>query len=65
MSLSEWIGKIVSIVTCDGRNIVGTLRGLDQAINVILEGSHERVFAEDSGVTQNALGLYIIRGDNM
>lgn len=34
-------------------------------MNVILEQSHERVFSEDKGVSQNPLGLYIIRGDNM
>eukprot|EP01039_Chlorochromonas_danica_P004882 gene4882-5350_t len=56
---------MVSIVTNDGRNIVGRLRGYDQTINVILEGSHERVFSEDKGVIQNPLGLYIVRGDNI
>ena len=34
-------------------------------MNVVLERSHERVFAEDMGVAVNPLGLYIIRGDNM
>jgi U6 snRNA-associated Sm-like protein LSm8 len=43
----------------------GHLKGYDQAVNIILERSHERVFSEDSGVEQNPLGLYIIRGDNM
>lgn len=43
----------------------GTLRGYDQASNLILEQSHERIFSEDEGVIQNPLGLYIIRGDNV
>ena len=34
-------------------------------MNLILEQSHERVFSQDKGATLNALGLYIIRGDNM
>ena len=34
---SEMIGKQISVITCDGRNIVGTLRGYDQVTNVILE----------------------------
>lgn len=43
----------------------GTLRGFDQTVNVILAGSHERVYSTSSGVEQVQLGLYIIRGDNM
>eukprot|EP00598_Pedospumella_elongata_P006499 CAMPEP_0184970380 /NCGR_PEP_ID=MMETSP1098-20130426/2894_1 /TAXON_ID=89044 /ORGANISM="Spumella elongata, Strain CCAP 955/1" /LENGTH=95 /DNA_ID=CAMNT_0027492317 /DNA_START=33 /DNA_END=320 /DNA_ORIENTATION=- len=65
MALQEWVNKTVSIITSDGRNIVGSLKGFDQTMNVILEQSHERVFSEDKGVSQNPLGLYIIRGDNI
>ena len=43
----------------------GTLKGFDQAVNLILDESHERVFSPDCGVQQVVLGLYIIRGDNM
>lgn len=43
----------------------GTLKGFDQTVNIILEGSHERVFSEDSGVEQVVLGLYVVRGDNI
>lgn len=46
-------------------NTQGTLRGFDQTVNVILAGSHERVYSTSSGVEQVQLGLYIIRGDNM
>ena len=63
--LSDWLDKTVSIITSDGRNIVGNLKGFDQTINVILEQSHERIYSEAQGVVQNVLGLYIIRGDNM
>eukprot|EP01031_Cornospumella_fuschlensis_P043830 gene43830-53597_t len=65
MALVELKGKMVSIITNDGRNILGVLRGFDQTINVILEHSHERVFSDDKGVEQNPLGLYMIRGDNI
>eukprot|EP00428_Durinskia_dybowskii_P064680 CAMPEP_0170370590 /NCGR_PEP_ID=MMETSP0117_2-20130122/8588_1 /TAXON_ID=400756 /ORGANISM="Durinskia baltica, Strain CSIRO CS-38" /LENGTH=95 /DNA_ID=CAMNT_0010625367 /DNA_START=31 /DNA_END=318 /DNA_ORIENTATION=+ len=65
MALQEWINKTVSVITCDGRNIVGSLKGYDQTMNLILEQSHERVFSQDKGATLNALGLYIIRGDNI
>mmetsp|Transcript_5164 Transcript_5164/g.7124 ORF Transcript_5164/g.7124 Transcript_5164/m.7124 type:complete len:95 (-) Transcript_5164:84-368(-) len=65
MALQEFVNKTISVITNDGRNIVGTLKGFDQTINIILEQSHERVFSEDRGVMQNTLGLYIIRGDNI
>ena len=61
MSLQEWMDKTVSVITSDGRNIIGTLKGFDQTINLILEQSHERIYSEDRGVVQNVLGLYIIR----
>jgi len=63
--LEAYINKYVNIVTADGRIIIGTLRGFDQAINIILDDSHERVFSATDGVEQVLLGLYIIRGDNV
>lgn len=45
--------------------IVGILKGFDQAVNLILDESHERVFSTEAGVQQVVLGLYIIRGDNI
>jgi len=65
MVLSELVNKKVSVITNDGRNIVGKLKGYDQVTNVVLEGSHERIFSLETGVVQNVLGLYIIRGDNI
>ena len=65
MSLNELIEKQVNVITTDGRNIVGILKGYDQVQNLILCESHERVFSEQSGVIQQPLGLYIIRGDTM
>ena len=43
----------------------GTLKGIDQVYNAILENSYERVFSPTAGVEQIKLGLYIIRGDNI
>ena len=61
----EFKDKVVSIITCDGRNIVGTLKGFDQVTNVVLEDCHERVYSETAGVQQEVLGLYIILGQNV
>lgn len=64
-ALENYVNHTVTIVTSDGRVIVGTLKGFDQTINLILDESHERVFSSTSGVEQVILGLYIIRGDNV
>lgn len=63
--LDAYVNKSVNIITSDGRIIVGTLRGFDQAINIILEESHQRVFSANEGVELIPLGLYVIRGDNV
>jgi U6 snRNA-associated Sm-like protein LSm8 len=63
--LDAYVNKSVTIVTSDGRIIIGTLRGFDQTINIILDDSYERVFSATDGVEQVLLGLYIIRGDNV
>jgi len=64
-SIESYVGHTVSVITADGRNIVGTLKGFDQTINIILDESHERVYSQNAGVEQVVLGLYLIRGDNV
>jgi U6 snRNA-associated Sm-like protein LSm8 len=65
MALNDYKDKVVSVITNDGRHIIGTLRGFDQTINIILEKTHERIYSVEQGVVQNDLGLYLIRGDNI
>jgi len=62
--LEGYINHTVEVCTSEGRIIVGTLKGFDQTINLILDDSHERVYAS-TGVEQVTLGLYIVRGDNV
>eukprot|EP00964_Phaeocystis_antarctica_P023716 scaffold13249_cov62-Phaeocystis_antarctica.AAC.5 len=50
--LDGMVDKVVQVVTNDGRNIVGMLKGFDQTTNVILDECHERVFSPDAGVEQ-------------
>lgn len=64
-ALESYVNKTVSVVTADGRIIVGLLKGFDQTINLILDESHERVYSSSEGVEQVILGLYIVRGDNV
>ncbi|CAI4223492.1 unnamed protein product [Auanema sp. JU1783] len=64
-SLDSFMNRVISVITGDGRNIVGVLKGFDQLINLVLEDAHERSYSETQGVEQIPLGLYIIRGDNV
>ncbi|XP_039029273.1 sm-like protein LSM8, partial [Hibiscus syriacus] len=63
--LESLVDQTISVITNDGRNIVGVLKGFDQATNIILDESHERVYSTKEGVQQLVLCLYIIRGDNI
>ncbi|KAB0791509.1 hypothetical protein PPYR_03309 [Photinus pyralis] len=63
--LDVFVNHTVAIITSDGRNFIGTLKGFDQTINIILDESHERVYSTATGVEQVMLGLHIIRGDNV
>jgi len=62
--LESFLQQKISILTNDGRNLVGTLRGVDQCINGIVEDCQERVYTTQ-GVNKVDLGLYIVRGDNI
>lgn len=64
-TLAGMVDRRVHVITNDGRHVVGTLRGFDQVVNVILEDCHERVYSSESGVEEAPLGLYVIRGDNV
>ncbi|KAJ3338782.1 N(alpha)-acetyltransferase 38, NatC auxiliary, partial [Gonapodya sp. JEL0774] len=64
-ALTPYMDKTVQIVTNDGKVILGTLKGVDNSVNVVLHASSERVFSPDEGVETVQLGLYIVRGDNV
>ena len=64
-SIESYVNRMVSIITSDGRNFIGTLKGFDQTINIILDDTHERVYSSATGVEQVVLGLHIVRGDNI
>ncbi|EFX82935.1 U6 snRNA-associated Sm-like protein LSm8 [Daphnia pulex] len=64
-TLDSYVNRSVCVITSDGRNFIGILKGFDQTINLIIDDSHERVFSSTQGVEQVQLGLHIIRGDNV
>ena len=63
-NMEPLLNRTVSVITSDGRVIMGILKGFDQSINLVLDDSFERVFTLN-GVEQVNLGVYIIRGDNV
>lgn len=70
MSLAVALGETcndqtVNIITSDGKVIVGTLKGIDNGTNIILDDSHERVYSTDQGVEKHHIGLCVIRGENV
>ena len=64
-TLSELTNKSVTILTCDGRLITGTLLGYDQLQNLILKQSYEKVYSMEAPVEKVELGLFVVRGDNV
>ena len=47
---------MVSVITNDGRNIVGVLRGYDVTNNLVLEECHERVYSTKARKRRSAAG---------
>ncbi|SCV74360.1 BQ2448_6792 [Microbotryum intermedium] len=64
-ALTAYVDKRVLVITQDGRTIVGTLAGFDQTTNIILSSSTERIYSLDEPVDEQALGLFVVRGDNI
>ena len=43
----------------------GVLKGVDMQTTLVLSECRERIFSESGGVEEVALGLYIVRGDQL
>ncbi|PVU91785.1 hypothetical protein BB561_004209 [Smittium simulii] len=63
--LDIYLKQKVSVLTNDGRVLVGLLEGFDNKINLILNNAEERVFSLEAAVETIQLGLYILRGDSI
>lgn len=58
----------VSVLTLDGRTMVGTLFSCDGSMNLVLADAYERIIrpAEEGVPSEEVpLGLYIVRGDSV
>ncbi|CCW64356.1 unnamed protein product [Phytomonas sp. EM1] len=72
--LSGFLRKRVSVVTTDGRNLVGVLHSADQLLNLVLTSCVERTAAPfdrlgevEAGkpMEESPLGVMMIRGANV
>lgn len=55
--LTQYLRKRVSVVTVDGRNLVGVLHAADQLLNIVLTSCIERIgAAHDEAVSAEADG---------
>lgn len=54
--LSQYLRKRVSVVTVDGRNLVGVLHAADQLLNIVLTSCVERIGAPHDQPEKNADG---------
>ncbi|CCG83080.1 U6 snRNP-associated protein Lsm8 [Taphrina deformans PYCC 5710] len=63
--LQPYIDRQVLIITSDGRTLTGRLLGFDQATNIILSEAEERIFVKGENVISEAIGLYLLRGENI
>ncbi|KAF2277295.1 Sm-like ribonucleoprotein [Westerdykella ornata] len=68
MALNAYLNKKVSILTIDGRTMVGTLLSCDNSMNLVLQDTVERIIRpreEEMPSEEVPLGVYIVRGDNV
>ncbi|CAN9314775.1 unnamed protein product [Alternaria alternata] len=68
MALNAYLNKRVSVLTLDGRTMVGLLHSCDGSMNLVLQEAVERIIRpiEDEEPSEEVpLGLYIIRGDSV
>ncbi|KAF1919918.1 hypothetical protein BDU57DRAFT_513228 [Ampelomyces quisqualis] len=68
MALSAYLNKRVTVLTLDGRTMVGTLFSCDGSMNLVLQEAVERIIRpreEEVPSEEVPLGLYIVRGDSV
>ncbi|KAF2129205.1 Sm-like ribonucleoprotein [Dothidotthia symphoricarpi CBS 119687] len=68
MALNAYMNKRVTVLTLDGRSMIGTLLSCDGSMNLVLQDAIERIIRpreEEVPSEEVPLGLYIIRGDSV
>lgn len=67
--LTHYLRKRVSVITADGRNLVGVLHAADQLLNIVLTSCVERVLTRHDapanaaqGMEEVSIGVIMLRG---
>ncbi|KAJ5161746.1 Ribonucleoprotein LSM domain eukaryotic/archaea-type [Penicillium capsulatum] len=62
LDLNKYMDKEVQVKFNGGREVVGTLKGYDQLMNLVLDDVKESMHDEEGNSTARSLGLVVARG---
>ncbi|KAL6705613.1 U6 snRNP-associated protein Lsm7 [Coniothyrium glycines] len=62
LDLSKYMDKQITVKFSGGREVIGTLKGYDQLMNLVLDEVKEALTDEDGNIRYRKLGLIVARG---
>ncbi|KAI5783597.1 hypothetical protein EDC01DRAFT_599685, partial [Geopyxis carbonaria] len=62
LDLAKFMDKAITVKFNGGREVVGTLKGYDQLMNLVLDDVKESLRDEDGNEQTRELGLVVARG---
>ncbi|KAF2641926.1 U6 snRNA-associated Sm-like protein LSm7 [Massarina eburnea CBS 473.64] len=62
LDLSKYMDKRITVKFNGGREVIGTLKGYDQLMNLVLDEVKEAMADEEGNVRHRKLGLIVARG---
>ncbi|KAI4190275.1 MAG: hypothetical protein L6R41_000888 [Letrouitia leprolyta] len=62
LDLTKYMDKEITVKFNGGREVVGTLKGYDQLMNLVLDDVNETLRDDDGNETTRPLGLVVARG---
>ncbi|KAH7406858.1 hypothetical protein DE146DRAFT_648629 [Phaeosphaeria sp. MPI-PUGE-AT-0046c] len=62
LDLSKYMDKQLTVKFSGGREVIGTLKGYDQLMNLVLDEVKEALTDDDGNIRYRKLGLIVARG---
>ncbi|KAF2228699.1 U6 snRNA-associated Sm-like protein LSm7 [Viridothelium virens] len=62
LNLEKYLGKQITVKFNGGREVVGTLKGYDQLMNLVLDDVNELLKDDEGNESTRPLGLIVARG---
>ncbi|KAF3760073.1 U6 snRNA-associated Sm-like protein LSm7, partial [Cryphonectria parasitica EP155] len=62
LDLNKYLDQEIRVKFTGGREAIGTLKGFDQLMNLVLDDVRETMRDDDGNVTTRPLGLAVFRG---